>query len=105
MGRSKGLAPWAWIYKDPFDHERHQAWAKARAQAHFRGSVWELSPEEFFQIWTSDKWAKRGRSSLSLCMIRIDRTLPFTKDNVTIVTRYEQITRDKKQHRKTEKQI
>jgi hypothetical protein len=105
MGRSKGLAPWAWIYKDPFDHERHQAWARARAQAHFIGAVWEIEIDEWFEIWTSELWARRGRATDQLCMIRIDRTLPFRRDNVMLVTRYEQITRDKKQHRKTEKQI
>jgi len=104
MGRSKGSAPWAWIYPDPFDHERHKAWHKARAQANFRGEGWELSIEEWFEIWPMEKWILRGRGSNDLCMVRISRDRPFSVDNVKLVTRYSQITRDKKQHRKPEKE-
>ena len=103
MARNKGKAPWAWIYKDPFDHVRHQAWHKARAQANFRNEGWEITIEQWFELWPMDKWVLRGRGSNDLCMVRIDRDRPFSVDNVKLITRYFQITRDKKP--KLEKQI
>jgi len=107
MGRPKGLAPWAWIYPDPFDHDRHRKWHLARAQANHRGEGWELSIEEWFELWTPDLWSKRGRGTNDLCMVRLDKSLPFRMDNVKIVTRYWQVCRNKKPHRKpeTERQI
>jgi hypothetical protein len=102
MGRSKGLAPYAWIYKDPFDHERHRKWHLARAQANHRGEGWEITIEQWFELWPMEKWILRGRGSNDLCMVRIDRDRPFSVDNVKIVTRYWQVARDKKPHRKPE---
>jgi hypothetical protein len=107
MGRSKGKAPYAWIYKDPFDHERHRKWHLARCQANFRNEGWEITVEQWFELWPMSKWVRRGRGSNDLCMVRLDRDRPFSIDNVKIVTRYWQICRDKKANRKpeTERQI
>jgi uncharacterized protein (DUF1684 family) len=104
MGRNKGKDPRYWIYQDPFDHVRHQAWHKARAQANFRNEGWEITIAEWFAIWPMDKWVLRGRGSNDLCMVRIDRDRPFSADNVKLVTRYWQITRDKKANQKPEKE-
>ena len=95
MARNKGQAPWAWKYKDPFDHVRHRAFAQARAQANFRNEGWEITIEQWFELWPMDKWVLRGRGTNDLCMVRIDRDRPFSVDNVKLITRYFQITRDK----------
>jgi len=97
-GRPKGSAPYAWKFKDPFDHERHVAYGKAKAQADFRGEGWELTLDEWFQIWDRESWSRRGRGSLDLCMVRIDRERPFSFFNVKLVERFWQIARDKKSH-------
>jgi hypothetical protein len=95
MGRNKGSAPWAWIHKDPFDHVRHNAWLKAKAQAAFRNEPWHLTIEDWFTIWTPELWQRRGRGTNDVCMVRIDTDLGFTVDNVKIVERYFQIIRGK----------
>lgn len=88
--------PKAWIYKDPFDHQRHLPFLKARAQAKYRDEPWELTPEDWFSLWsTPELWAQRGRHADSLCLVRIDQEGSWSMNNVEIIVRLEQLRRQR----------
>jgi len=86
--------PNTWKYEDMFDRIRHIPFLRQRAQCHFRGEPFELTFEDFCNLWdTEEKWQARGRLRESLVLTRIDIEGPWSVDNVEIVTRYEQLTR------------
>ncbi len=96
----KGPQPQKWLYKDPFDHVRHNAWLKHRSQARYRNEPYELECQDFFTLWpTEEMWARRGKLPDSLCMVRADTTLPWSLSNTLVVERYAQLVRDKTAHR------
>lgn len=79
-------------YYDQDLHEKHIAFLRARAQANFRKEGWELTIEDYFELWSKD-WACRGRARNDLVLTRRDHKLSWTRDNVEVVTRYEQLMR------------
>jgi hypothetical protein len=83
------------FYSDPVDHARHIAFLKSRSQALYRQEGWLMTIEEYFEIWRPEAWCLRGKKANDLCMIRRDRSLPWSRNNCLIVTRYQQITRDR----------
>lgn len=92
-GKGTGMRPWTWITgPDELLHEQYYAFLKQRAQARFRREAWNLSFEQFHQIWAQD-WHRRGRASSDMCMTRDDYDLPWDLSNVTIVPRHEHVRR------------
>jgi len=64
----------------------HTAWSAAGAQARHRKELWSLTLDQWRAVW-ADHWQERGRDSDSLCMTRCDVNLPWTIDNVCLITR------------------
>lgn len=99
---ARGPRPHLWVTgPDPDRHVQFVAWQRAKAQANFRGELWNLSFEDWENAW-SDKWHLRGRGTKDLMLSRIDWHLPWQKDNVHLVTRtqfFEQQGRRKKELR------
>ena len=83
-------------YKDPFDHVRYRAFMQCKAQAMYRKEGFTMTADEFFELWTPENWARRGRKSDDLAMIRVDITKPWCLANCVLVTRYQQVCRGKK---------
>lgn len=85
--------PERWISgTDPARHEKYDPYLKAKAQANFRGEGWDMTFDEFEQLW-GDLWYNRGRDADNNCMTRIDWNAPWTFDNCEIITRLEQLQR------------
>lgn len=85
----KGPRPHTWIIgaeAGSYKHDMYLPWLRAKAQANFREEGWELSFEDYFQLWDG-KWEQRGRASDQLCMSREDFELPWSLSNCVIVTR------------------
>jgi hypothetical protein len=58
-----------------------------RANAKRRGVAWELTFEQWWQIWQeSGKWEQRGTDSKQYCMARIHDEGPYAIGNVSIRT-------------------
>ena len=74
----------------PFSKQK-LAFARARCQARYRGELWELDVIEFMELW-SDYWDEKGRGIDDMCMIRLDKDLPWRWDNVRMVTRRDYLT-------------
>lgn len=80
------------LYGDEFRHSRHIAFLRSRAQAKFRNEPWDLTIEQYFEIWNDeDTWNNRGRQADNVCLIRTDPKQPWTMSNVKVVTRLAQL--------------
>jgi hypothetical protein len=80
------------MFKDPFEHDRHHGFLKAKAQAMFRKEEWKLSIFQWFKIWHDPAmWYNRGRASDSVTLTRVDPTEPWCVENVIIMTRRKQL--------------
>jgi hypothetical protein len=58
----------------------------ARAQAHFRKEVWEISFQEWVEIWGAN-WHRRGRGKQCLMMMKRRWDQPWTRRNAHLVDR------------------
>lgn len=77
---------------DPFTHARNLAFVRSRAQANFRGEVWDLNFEEFCTFWSTQAlWVQRGRHEPDLVLTRFDVEKPWDKFNCCIITRGAQL--------------
>jgi hypothetical protein len=86
-----GPRPEQWITgPDPAEHIRYRTWVQQRNQAQWRDEGWTITFDEWKQIWAdSGQWDNRGRERGCWCMSRQDWGLPWTTDNVAIITREE----------------
>ena len=89
--RKSGIYPELW--KSGRCPHRHKLWLECqrnRAQAKYRGQVWEIDEEQFIELWmTEDRYKRRGKGSNNLCMTRINKNKPWRVDNVYFPTRKE----------------
>ena len=84
-----GPRPQVWITgPDPVTHKKYRVWIQQKNQAQYRQEGWAIPFEEWMEIW-GDQWANRGREKGTVCMTRLDWSLPWTPDNVRIVPREE----------------
>jgi hypothetical protein len=86
-------------YKDEIEHAKHWGFLRQRAQANFREEGWDMTIEEYFEMWRDDLWAQRGRAVDQYCMVRVDVEKSWSLDNCIIVQRYQQLVRNKKPQR------
>jgi hypothetical protein len=77
---------------DEYKHSMYTPWMKARAQAKFRGETWELSFEQFYELWR-DEWPNRGRQPDNIVMTREDTEGKWNKKNTILMTRKEHLVR------------
>ena len=102
MGRRKGsICPADWKSgPDPIDHKLFNDCQRARAQANFRGEGWFITEHEYITIWRQDdRYKLKGRTTGSLCMVRIDLEKPWTLDNIEILERVRHFRRAGKERR------
>jgi len=79
--------PQMWVTgPDKQRHDMYMPFLRARAQAKFRSEGWELTFDNFCDIW-KDNWNRRGRGTHSLCMARIDYEGDWTLNNVELIER------------------
>jgi hypothetical protein len=84
-----GARPQLWkTGPDPVEHHRYLTWLQQRNQARWREEGWTIDFDTWKQIWAeSGQWDRRGRVKGTWCMTRRDWSLPWSPDNVVIVTR------------------
>lgn len=81
--------PHLWLTgPDPVRHKMYLTWLQQRNQALFRQEGWSIDFEAWAELW-QERWHQRGRRRGDYCMTRVDWELPWTLDNVAIVTRSE----------------
>ena len=86
-GRGTGPRPHTWVTgPDEEHHNKYRAWQRAKAQANFRGEDWQLSFQEWVEVWGTN-WHRRGRGPDSLVMMRRRWQEPWTRKNSQLVDR------------------
>lgn len=86
-GTGRSRSPSKRKYADEIDHDKYYGYLKHRAQARHRKESYELTVEEWFDLWQGPQWFNRGRYSEAVCLVRLDLNLPWHKDNVEVVNR------------------
>jgi len=87
IGSRPGPRPQTWLSgPDETRHEQHIAWRQQKNQAQFRGETWQLTFDDWVELW-GDQWWDRGRERGCYCMTRRDWELPWTRDNAQVITR------------------
>jgi hypothetical protein len=88
--------PETWLHgPDPLTHEKFYAWHKHRAQARYRKEDYELTIEQWFELWSdNDKFLNRGRKPDEWVLTRKDSEGAWSVSNVEIITRYDQLCRN-----------
>jgi hypothetical protein len=106
MGKKNNTYPNTWLSgPDPIDHKLFNDCQRARAQAWYRGEDWFISEHEYIQLWREgDRYQRKGRTTNSLCMIRLDIEAAWTLDNVTIAERHQHF-RQVHIHKKLKRQM
>ena len=85
----RGRQPRTWCTgPDPMLHEQYRAWSQTRAQANYRGEAWDITFDQWVEIWAGN-WHRRGRAARDLCLCRTDPTVGWHPDTVHLVTRRE----------------
>ena len=69
---------------DPELRERRLAYLRAKAQAKFREEGFELSLDEWYQLWTLENWRKRGKKIGDLILTRKNIDGVWEMGNVVI---------------------
>ena len=86
----RGPRPHCRRYPDPIDHKLFMDCMRARAQAWYMGQEWEITEDEYIAMWREgDLYQRKGRHNEDYCMVRKNYDLPWTLDNVQIITRLE----------------
>ena len=82
---------------DPVLHNLRISCLRAKAQAKFRNEGWELTIEEYTNMWLeNDNYKSKGRGSYDLSLQRLDYDLPWSTDNCVIQERYHYLRACKK---------
>ena len=69
-------------------HRQYLTWLQQRNQAQWREEGWSIDFDAWRDLWeASGQWLNRGRERGCYCMTRIDWSLPWSLNNVAIVTR------------------
>jgi len=86
----KALRPHLRKYPDPIDHKLFVACQRSRAQAWYLGEQWFIEEIDYVRLWRQDdRYLLKGRHNDQLCMTRVDYDLPWTLDNIQIISRAE----------------
>lgn len=83
----RGPRPQAWVTgPDEEEHQKYRAFIQQRNQAQWRGEVWELTFDQWKQLW-AEKWIHRGRTQGTYCLTRRDYNEPWTVSNAQVLSR------------------
>lgn len=85
---------------DPVRHDKYYAYLKHRAQAKFRGETYNLTFDEFANVWEDELWFERGRSADSMCLSRIDFEGPWETSNIEVMSRGEHLKKKRRREYK-----
>ena len=93
MPRS-GPRPQCWKVQGEIPHQQYLAFLQMRAQANYRKEQFELTFQDFQDLWEG-KWHRKGRGTLDYCLTRDDFNLPWNFINTVCVPRVDQLSRQK----------
>ena len=93
MPRS-GPRPQCWKVQGEIPHQQYLAFLQMRAQANYRKEQFELTFQDFQDLWAG-KWHRKGRGTLDYCLTRDDFNDSWNFINTVCVPRVDQLSRQK----------
>jgi hypothetical protein len=87
MTRS-GPRPKCWKVQGEIPHAQYCAWLQMRAQANYRKECWQLTFEDYQQLWLG-RWDQKGRGVDDYCLTREDPNGAWCIGNVMCIPRRE----------------
>ena len=79
----RGPQPKRWKHADPEIHKKYRPYLMNKEQAKFRKEDYQLSFEDYCQIWSND-WANRGRKMGQMYLTRKDASKAWNLDNCVL---------------------
>lgn len=76
-----------WTPEAIVERDIYYGYLKHKAQAKYRGEEHTLTPEQWRELWTLDRWFCRGKGAHDLCLVQKDREKGWHHDNVEVVER------------------
>jgi hypothetical protein len=76
---------------DPLVHRKYQPFLCARSQAAYRLEDWELTWDQWQELWPDHLWDQRGRKTDELALTRKNHKGAWSIDNCHVVTRKQQL--------------
>jgi hypothetical protein len=89
-----GLRPHTWKIQGEIPHQQYLAWLQSRAQASYRKEPFELTFEQYQELWQGF-WDRKGRSINDYCLSRLDPSGSWAVSNLAVMPRLEHIRRQK----------
>jgi hypothetical protein len=90
----KGPRPHVWKVQGEVPHRQYMCFLQMRAQANYRDEPFELTFEDFQEVWNG-KWELKGRGSTDYCLTRDDPTGAWVRGNVVCLPRIEHLKRQR----------
>ena len=76
------------------EREKRYAYLKHRSQCMYRKEPYDLSWEDWNELWTDELFAKRGRGKDDLCLARVNIRDSWNLFNCIVYTRHEHLKRN-----------
>jgi hypothetical protein len=93
--RGRPIRPETWKSgPTPEQRDKYYAWLKHRAQARYRGEQYDLTWEQWDNLWTSDLFANRGKRADNWVIMRNKLSDSWNINNCEIVLRSDQLKRN-----------
>lgn len=89
-----GIRPHTWKVQGEIPHKQYLAFLQMRAQANFRKETFQLTFEDFQELW-KEHWANKGRGNDQYCLSRHDPLGEWTMNNVVCMPRIDHLRRQK----------
>lgn len=85
-GRKNRPQPHLVIYPPGIIGDMRLSYTRMKAQCKFRNEQFQLSWDDYQTIW-KDNWHRRGRHIDSVCLSRLDWSVPWHIDNCILLVR------------------
>jgi hypothetical protein len=94
MSGKPGPRPHLWKVQGEVPHQQYIAFLRMRAQANFRRETFELTFEQFQDLWRG-LWDRRGRGSDDFCLTREDQTQKWCSNNTVCIRRTDHLRKQR----------
>ena len=91
-GGGNAVNPERWIHgSDIITRDKYYAFLQHKAQARFRKEDYQLTFDDWQELWPIDLWLQRGRNADGLCLSRHDFEDGWSVENVDVMSRREHL--------------
>lgn len=78
----------------PLRRDKRYAWLRHKAQCKFRNEEYNISWEDWENIWSDEDFLKRGRGIDDLCLMKVEIDGDWSVANTQVIRRLDQLQRN-----------